>query len=127
MYISALKLCKSYGQVQAVKDFSFETESGMIYGIIGPNGAGKSTTIRMIMGILLPDSGQISFSGEKLNYNTLNNIGYLPEERGLYKKQICEDVLLYFTELKGKKKKDVYRRMLELLERFNLIEYRKKR
>ena len=127
MEIEAKNLYKSYGQVQAVKDFSFKTESGKIYGIIGPNGAGKSTTIRMIMGILLPDSGQIFFSKEKLNYNTLNRIGYLPEERGLYRKQICEDVLLYLAELKGKKKKQVYGKMCELLERFNLIEYKNKK
>lgn len=127
MEIEARNLYKSYGQVQAVKDFSFKTESGKIYGIIGPNGAGKSTTIRMIMGILLPDSGQILFSGEKLNYNTLNRIGYLPEERGLYRKQICEDVLIYLAELKGKKKKQIYNRMCELLERFNLIEYKNKK
>jgi len=127
MEIEAKNLYKSYGQVQAVKDFSFKTESGKIYGIIGPNGAGKSTTIRMIMGILLPDSGQIFFSKEKLNYNTLNRIGYLPEERGLYRKQICEDVLLYLAELKGKKEKQVYGKMCELLERFNLIEYKNKK
>ncbi len=127
MQIEAIKLFKSYGQVQAVKDFSFKTEIGKIYGIIGPNGAGKSTTIRMIMGILMPDSGEILFSGEKLNYATLNRIGYLPEERGLYRKQICEDVLLYLAELKGKTKKQVYKRMTELLEKFNLIDYQKKK
>ncbi len=127
MEIEAKNLFKSYGNVQAVKDFSFKTESGKIYGIIGPNGAGKSTTIRMIMGILLPDSGQIFFSGEKLNYETLNKIGYLPEERGLYKKQVCEDVLLYLAQLKGKKKKQIYGRMCDLLERFGLIQYKNKK
>lgn len=127
MYIEARNLFKSYGEVQAVKDFSFKTESGKIYGIIGPNGAGKSTTIRMIMGIILPDAGEIFFSGEKLDYETFNQIGYLPEERGLYKKQTCEDLLLYFAELKGKKKKQIYDRMCELLERFNLIEYKNKK
>ncbi len=127
MDIEARNLFKSYGDIQAVKDISLKTESGKIYGIIGPNGAGKSTTIRMIMGILMPDSGEIYFSGEKLNYNTLNRIGYLPEERGLYKKQICEDVLLYLAELKGKKKREVYKKMCELLERFDLIDYKKKK
>ncbi|MFN3410752.1 MAG: ABC transporter ATP-binding protein [Exilispira sp.] len=127
MEIEAKNLYKSYGNIQAVKDFSFKTESGKIYGIIGPNGAGKSTTIRMIMGILKPDSGEIFFSNEKLNYETLNRIGYLPEERGLYKKETCEDVLLYLAELKGKKKKEIYQKMINLLEKFNLADYRKKK
>lgn len=127
MYIEAKDLYKSYGQIQAVRGISLRSESGKIYGIIGPNGAGKSTTIKMIMGILLADSGEIYFDGQKLNYETLNRIGYLPEERGLYRKQICEDVLLYFAQLKGKKKKEIYPKMNELLERFGLIEYKKKK
>ncbi len=127
MNIEAKHLFKSYGDIDAVKDFSFSTESGKIYGLIGPNGAGKSTTIRMIMGILMPDSGEILFNGEKLNYEIMEKIGYLPEERGLYRKQIAEDVLVYLAELKGLKRSDALQRMTPLLERFELSDFRKKK
>ncbi|GAI20824.1 unnamed protein product, partial [marine sediment metagenome] len=79
-------ICKSYNDNLVVNNVSFTVAQGEIFGLIGPNGAGKTTTIRMMMDITKPDSGEISILGESLNEDTKNRIGYLPEERGLYKK-----------------------------------------
>lgn len=92
---------KKYNDRIAVNNFSFTAESGKIYGFLGPNGAGKTTTIRMIMGIIEPDLGSIQVFGEKLSEESKKRIGYLPEERGLYRKYRVSDLLLYFGRLKG--------------------------
>ncbi|MDQ0340509.1 ABC-type uncharacterized transport system ATPase subunit [Caldalkalibacillus uzonensis] len=92
------KLGKSFKNTQVIRDISFEVQKGEIMAILGPNGAGKSTTIRNIMGIIYPDEGTITFNshGEILRHK----IGYLPEERGLYKNVKVMDILLYLAELK---------------------------
>ncbi len=92
---------KQFGDYKAVSGITFSVEQGVICGIIGPNGAGKTTTIRMITNILLPDSGNITVFGTKLESGHQNEIGYLPEERGLYKKVKVIDQLVYFGRLKG--------------------------
>lgn len=93
---------KTYkGGVKAVDGISFEVKPGTVLGILGPNGAGKTTTIRMILNILKPDSGSIMFRGDHVGEHTKNAIGYLPEERGLYKKSTIGDTLAYFASLKG--------------------------
>jgi len=92
---------KKYNDRVAVDNFSFTAESGKIYGFLGPNGAGKTTTIRMIMGIIEPDSGSIHVFGEKLSEESKKRIGYIPEERGLYRKYRVSDLLVYFGRLKG--------------------------
>lgn len=92
---------KKYNDRVAVNNFSFTAESGKIYGFLGPNGAGKTTTIRMIMGIIAPDSGDIKVFGKKLSEQSKKRIGYIPEERGLYRKYKVSDILLYFGKLKG--------------------------
>ncbi len=92
---------KTYGSFKAVDDVSFKVEAGKIYGMLGPNGAGKTTTIRMIMNILVPDSGQINLFGLPITEKSKNKIGYLPEERGLYQKMKVYDLLLFFAELHG--------------------------
>ena len=79
-------LYKSYGSVAAVKDLSFSVEPGEMLGLIGPNGAGKSSTIKMILDFMKPDSGEIEIFGQQMTEATKNRIGYLPEEKGLYKK-----------------------------------------
>ena len=81
-------LTKRFDGVHAVKNISFKVEKGDVYGFLGPNGAGKTTTIRMIMGIIQPDSGLIHLNGENINSKGRKNLGYLPEDRGLYQKQI---------------------------------------
>ncbi len=99
--IEISNVTKKYNGRVAVNNFSFTAESGKIYGFLGPNGAGKTTTIRMIMGIIEPDSGSIKVFGEKLSEESKKRIGYIPEERGLYRKYRVSDLLLYFGRLKG--------------------------
>src|SRR5512135_256696 len=92
---------KSFGQAQAVQDVSFEVHGGEIFGLLGPNGAGKTTTIRMILDIFKPDRGEIVVLGGPMTSAKKERIGYLPEERGLYKDLKVEDCVLYLAELKG--------------------------
>ncbi len=90
---------KQYGTLHAVEDLSLLVQKGEIFGLLGPNGAGKTTTIRMIMNIIAPDSGNILFDGLQIQDSIKDNIGYLPEERGLYKKSKVNDLLLYLGRL----------------------------
>ncbi len=115
-------LTKTFDKVVAVDNASFEVPEGSIFGLIGRNGAGKTTTIRMMMNIYLPDSGEVLLRGEKVDHRFKDKVGYLPEERGLYKKSKVMDILLYFAELKGKKGKDVQKKAEEYLERFELLD-----
>jgi ABC-2 type transport system ATP-binding protein len=94
-------IVKSFGNYKAVDKISFEVEQGTVFGILGPNGAGKTTTIRMITNILMPDEGKIILFGEPVQALHQNKIGYLPEERGLYKKIKVIEQLIYFGQLKG--------------------------
>lgn len=96
-------IVKRYGEYVATNNVSFSVNEGRIFGLLGPNGAGKTTLIRMITNILIPDSGEIRIKGEKVSSAQQNYIGYLPEERGLYKKLNVIDQIRYFAELKGMK------------------------
>ncbi len=113
-------LIKHFERVRAVRDVSFNVPEGAIYGIIGRNGAGKTTIIRMLMNIYLPDSGDILFRGEHLTPAHQNSMGYLPEERGLYKKMKVLDTVLFFAELKGCKAADVKEKAIKLLSELGL-------
>ena len=95
------KVRKSYDQFVAVNDLSFSIEQGGVFGLLGPNGAGKTSTIRMMIGITAPDSGQINLFGKPFERKSLNKVGYLPEERGLYKKMKIMDQLVFLGELHG--------------------------
>lgn len=121
------ELTKKYGEMTAVSSLSFTAERGKIYGLIGPNGAGKSTSIRMIMSILQPDSGTIEFEGKAFSEQDRNKIGYLPEERGLYKKQKLNEVLLYLAALKGCPASLAQKEIDRWLERFELTEWKNKK
>ena len=122
--ITVENVYKAYSNVQAVAGLSFEARQGEIFGLIGPNGAGKSTMIRMIMNILAPDSGTIRFDGEPLSEADKDRIGYLPEERGLYRKAKLGEVLEYLAAIKGAKPAD-YRPSIDAwLERFGLSEWK---
>jgi ABC-2 type transport system ATP-binding protein len=99
--IELTKVRKSYDQFVAVNDLSFSIEQGGVFGLLGPNGAGKTSTIRMMIGITAPDSGQINLFGEPFERKSLNKVGYLPEERGLYKKMKILDQLVFLGELHG--------------------------
>jgi ABC-2 type transport system ATP-binding protein len=92
-------ITKTFGRVRAVDDLSLNVPQGSIYGFIGPNGSGKTTTLRMIMNIFYPDSGKIRIFGEKMHGATSERIGYLPEERGMYKKMKVRDLLRFYGEL----------------------------
>jgi ABC-2 type transport system ATP-binding protein len=94
-------IVKAFADKVAVQDISFTIEPGEIFGLIGPNGAGKTTTIKMMMDIIKPDSGEVKILGEKMNEAAKNKIGYMPEERGLYKKQRVLDTIIYLASLKG--------------------------
>jgi ABC-2 type transport system ATP-binding protein len=109
---------KTFGTVKAVKELSLSVPKGSIYGFIGPNGSGKTTTIRMIMKIFYPDSGKIRINVKDLNGEKNKSIGYLPEDRGLYKKMKVYDVLFFLGELNGgsdlKKRIDFWLKKLDL-------------
>lgn len=113
---------KQYGSVRSVDRVSFSVEAGEILGFLGPNGAGKTTTIRMIMGITAPDEGRISFNlnGRESAEAPKDRVGYLPEERGLYRESKVIDVLLFIASLKGLKGPAARARAMEWLERFGL-------
>ena len=101
MILSIQDVVKSYGNYQAVNHVSFDVPKGSVFGLLGPNGAGKTSLIRMITTITGPDSGAIYLDGEKLNDRSQEKIGYMPEERGLYKKMKVGDHLMYLAQLKG--------------------------
>ena len=120
-------ITKRFGDFTAVEDLSFEVRSGRVFGFLGPNGAGKTTTIRMIVGITAPDEGTIDLFGEKMSSGLQDRIGYLPEERGLYKKMKISDQLRYFAALKGLSTADAEKKMDFWLDRMGLGEWKKKK
>jgi len=120
-------ICKSYNGNLVVNNVSFTVAQGEIFGLIGPNGAGKTTTIRMMMDITKPESGEISILGESLNEATKNMIGYLPEERGLYKKITVLGSLVYLASLKGIGNRAARCRAEELLKRVDMLPHQEKK
>ncbi len=120
--IAVQNVTKSYGDFVAVNDLSFEVRRGEIFAMLGPNGAGKTTTIRMILDILKPDTGRIEVLGAPISDATKERIGYLPEERGLYRNVPVLEVLIYLGRLKGMSRPDAARRAKELLEQVDLGE-----
>ncbi len=120
--IDIRKVVKRFDQHVAVRELSLQVPRGAVYGLLGPNGAGKTTTIRMILDVLLPDSGTITIFGRpNTDYGVLDRVGYLPEERGLYKKMQVRRVLTFLAELKGMRAAEVAPRIDEWLERFGLV------
>ena len=120
-------ISKSFNGTKVVDGISFSVTPGELFGLIGPNGAGKTTTIRMIMDIIKPDYGEIKVFGDKLREETKNNLGYLPEERGLYNKLSVQRVLNYLATLKGMESKQARRQADALLERVGLEGHRTKK
>jgi ABC-2 type transport system ATP-binding protein len=115
-------VAKSYDTFQAVKPLDLSVPRGSTYGLLGPNGAGKTTTIRMIMRILQPDHGEIRVLGEPLSQEGLDRIGYLPEERGVYRRMKVRALLSFFGELKGVRPRDARPRIDRWLERLDLLD-----
>src|ERR1051325_10751381 len=111
------RITKQFGDFTAVNELSLEVFPGRIYGLLGPNGAGKTTTIRMIVNITAPDSGTIAVFGRQVTPELQDRIGYLPEERGLYKKMKIGDKIKYFAALKNIPGKEAERRANRWLDR----------
>jgi ABC-2 type transport system ATP-binding protein len=125
--LSVENVTKRFGDFTAVDGLGFSVRSGRVFGFLGPNGAGKTTTIRMIVGITAPDDGEVRLFGEKVSNELQNRIGYLPEERGLYKKMKILDQLRYFAALKGISQKEADKRIDFWLERMKLAEWKRKK
>ena len=111
---------KFFGTHHAVSDMSFRVPEGSVYGFLGPNGAGKTSTIRMIMSILYPDSGRLRVLGDDQPERVKDRLGYLPEEKGLYKKMKVKEIVTYFGTLKGMSRRDASRQTERLLQQFGL-------
>ena len=118
---------KKYGKRTVVKGASIEVNQGEIVGLLGPNGAGKTTLIRMINQITTPDSGEILFGGEPLSEKHIKDVGYLPEERGLYKKMKVGQQALYLSELKGMRPKDARKELDIWLQKFEIADWYNKK
>lgn len=125
--VEVAHLAKHFGETRAVSDVSFTVDPGEIFGLLGPNGAGKTTTIRMMLDIFKPDAGTISLFGGQLDLDKKRRIGYLPEERGLYKDEELEATLVYLATLKGLDEKSARKRLAGWLDRFELEEHRRKK
>lgn len=117
-------LHKSYGDKVAVDDLNFSVAQGEILGLIGPNGAGKSSTVKIILDFMKPDSGKVEIFGQAMSEETKNEIGYLPEEKGLYKDLTAIDCILYLAQLKGMDKASAKKRADELLQQTGMLEHK---
>lgn len=118
---------KQYAGHRALSDVSLEVESGQVFGLLGPNGAGKTSLIRIINQITAPDSGEVYFNGVKLNQSHINRIGYLPEERGLYKKMEIGEQMIYLARLKGLSRPEAIRRLKAWFEKLGMETWWKKK
>ena len=125
--LKLVNISKQYDGVRAVDQVSFAVQRGDIYGFLGPNGAGKTTTIRMIMGIIQPDSGSIEISDNNMDNLGGQIVGYLPEDRGLYQKQKLGEIIVYFGLLRGLEKTAAKAKAAEWLERFGLGDQQKRK
>jgi len=121
------RVSKSFGDFTAVRELSLTVRAGRVFGLLGPNGAGKTTTIRMIVNITAPDTGTVTLFGGTMNAELQNRIGYLPEERGLYRRMKVVDQLRFFAELKNVRGKQVERKIDDWLARVKLSEWKYKR
>jgi len=118
---------KQYAGHKALTDVSLEVEKGQVFGLLGPNGAGKTSLIRIINQITAPDSGEVYFDGEKLNPSHIERIGYMPEERGLYKKMEIGEQMIYLARLKGLSRAEAQRRLKVWFEKLGMESWWKKK
>jgi ABC-2 type transport system ATP-binding protein len=125
--LSIRNIVKQYAGHRALSDVSLEVESGQIFGLLGPNGAGKTSLIRIVNQITAPDSGEIYFNGEKLNQSHIERIGYLPEERGLYKKMEIGEQMIYLARLKGLSRAEAQKRLKFWFEKLGMETWWKKK
>jgi ABC-2 type transport system ATP-binding protein len=123
MTLQLKNVTKRFGKNVAVNNLSLEIPNNEMFGFLGGNGAGKTTTFRMILGLLEKSAGEITWNGEKIDYQTSGIIGYLPEERGLYPKLKVQEQIIYLARLRGMGKKDAVNELEKWLERFKVPEY----
>jgi ABC-2 type transport system ATP-binding protein len=116
-------IVKKYGNFTALNDVSIDVPSGEIFGLLGPNGAGKTTTIRIINRIIKPDSGNVLFNGDQMNDDDVRRIGYLPEERGLYRKMKVGEQCIYFARLKGMSRQDAITELHKWFRKFQITSW----
>src|ERR1700733_4772018 len=114
------RVSKAYEQKVAVRDLSLKIESGTMFGLLGPNGAGKTSSIRMMVGITMPDSGSVRLFGNSFHRHSLKRVGYLPEERGLYRKMKVLDQLIFMGQLHGLDAPTAKKRSQEWCERMQI-------
>lgn len=127
MVLELEHVTKRFGKFTAVDDLSLTIPEKEMFGFLGANGAGKTTTFRMVLGLLEPTSGRISWDGNTIDYSTSPIIGYLPEERGLYPKLKVRDQVVYLARLRGMKKPDILKELDYWLNRFKVPEYANKK
>ena len=120
-------VCKSFGEKIALDHVSIDVPQGKIYGLLGPNGAGKTTAIRIVNRITIPTSGEVLFDGRRITDSDVARIGYLPEERGLYRKMEVGDQALYLAQLKGMSARDATRELKQWFVRFGIQDWWKKK
>jgi len=125
--VEVTDVVKSYGEKVAVSGLSFSVDKGEIFGLIGPNGAGKTTTLRMLMDIIQPDTGRVTILGETPNEATKALLGYMPEERGLYKKLTVIETITYLASLKGMDRRSIEAKADALLDRTGMLGQKRKR
>lgn len=127
MSLNINHVTKQFGHFTAVNDLSLTIPKEQIYGFLGANGAGKTTTFRMVLGILTPNKGEITWNGKQIDENASSLIGYLPEERGLYPKQTVKDQLIYLARLRGMDKQNAEKELKNWLNQFHVPEYENKK
>jgi ABC-2 type transport system ATP-binding protein len=125
--LTVRNLTKQYNDVVAVENLSFTVSEGKIFGLLGPNGAGKTTTIRTVLNIIKPTSGEIRFYDKKISRDFFNVIGYLPEDRGLYKKSRVDEVILYFAALKNMNRTEAQKKLNFWLNKLEISHYKTKK
>lgn len=118
---------KYYGNFKAVDNLSFKVDKGEIFGLLGVNGAGKTTTFRMIMNLIKPSSGTITFNGRKIDYDVTDKIGFLTEERSLLTKLTVKEQILFYGALKSLDNETILKRLDKLLERFEITDYKNRK
>ena len=125
--IECKEVCKNFGEKVALDHVSLDIPQGKIFGLLGPNGAGKTTLIRIINRITIPNSGEIIFNGRPITQRDVEKIGYMPEERGLYRKMAVGDQVMYLAQLKGMSARDAQRELKIWFERFGIQDWWKKK
>ena len=125
--IECRNICKSFGEKVALDNVSVDIPAGKIFGLLGPNGAGKTTLIRIVNRITIPNSGEVIFDGRPITQRDVERIGYLPEERGLYRKMEVGDQAMYLAQLKGMSARDAQRELKKWFVKFGIQDWWKKK